>query len=99
MTKTITRQELNPLLDSLIRGKITGIEFGNRTAENAQGLFRIVTVKATTGSKFAIKFLYNKELSLSGIYFTDCDKDELVERLNILIQRYSNVAQCDFYMA
>lgn len=97
MIKQITREELNPLLDALVRGKIKAVEFGNQQEENAAKILRIVMVKSGGGSRFAIKFLRNNLESSAGIYLSDSDKDDLVERLNQLIQHYSAAPKCTFY--
>lgn len=97
MIKQITREELNPLLDGLVRGKIKAVEFGNQQEENAAKILRIVMIKSGGGSRFAIKFLRNNLESSAGIYLSDCDKEDLVERLNQLIQHYSATPKCAFY--
>lgn len=96
MIKEITRQQLNPLLDALIRGDIAAVEFGNQH-EPARKILRVVTVKLEKGCRFAIKFLRNNVETSAGIYLSDCDKDDLVEKLNTVVQHYSDAATCTFY--
>lgn len=97
MIKEITRQELNPMLDALVRGKIAAVEFGNQQEENATKILRIVTVKSMAGNRFAIKFLRNNVETSSGVYLSDCDKDDLVERLNEIFYDYEDIPNCKFY--
>lgn len=99
MIKEITRQELNPLLDALVRNKISAVEFGDQHAQAARKLLKIVMVKSNAGSRFAIKLLRNGVESSSGIYLSDCDKDDLVEKLNDLIQNYPDTTLCRFYQS